>query len=93
MKVWLETFTCLPIFATLVFVSPLLAQTAEEKKASIAYVQQLQTRDGGFRNSAAVQNPSLRATSAAVRALKYLGGGDIPDKAACARYVRSCMDK
>jgi prenyltransferase beta subunit len=83
---------CLPILCGLVWAMPLLAQTAEEKRASIAYVKALQNKDGGFRASATVPASSLRATSAAVRALKYLGG-DIPDRAACAGYVRACLDK
>jgi hypothetical protein len=35
---------------------------------------------------------SLRATSAAVRALKYFGG-KVPDREACIQFVRSCYDK
>lgn len=83
---------CLPILVGLVGALPLWAQTAEEKKASIAYVQALQNKDGGFRASVAVPASSLRATSGAVRTLKYLGA-DIPNREATARYVRSCFDK
>jgi prenyltransferase beta subunit len=35
---------------------------------------------------------SLRATSAAVRALKYFGGA-VPDRQASANFVKSCFDK
>src|ERR1700676_332236 len=63
-------------------------------KQSIAYVQKLQTDGGGFLAQAAPNKPgvpSLRATSAAVRALHYLGG-DIKDKDACIKLVASCYD-
>ena len=53
------------------------AQTAEEKQATIRFLQDLQTPSGGF--LAGPENPkikrptvpSLRATNAALRALKY----------------------
>jgi len=67
----------------------------DAKKQTIAYVQKLQTSTGGFTTVPPAPNiriaPNLRATSAAVRALHYLGG-DIPDKAACIKYVDSCFD-
>jgi prenyltransferase beta subunit len=74
--------------------SQLLAgDAAADRKAAIAYVQKLQTITGGFLSTVAQQDaaPTLRATSAAVRALHYLGG-DIPDKAACVKFVESCYD-
>lgn len=65
-------------------------------KQSIAYVQKLQTESGGFRShepkpDAVKILPTLRSTSAAVRALHYLGG-DVPNKAACIKYVESCWN-
>jgi prenyltransferase beta subunit len=64
-------------------------------KQTIAYVQKLQTPSGGFLPQAPAPNiravPTLRSTSAAVRALHYLGA-DIPDKDACIKYVESCHD-
>jgi hypothetical protein len=57
---------------------------------TIAYVRKLQTPTGGFLASAKAA-PTLKATSAAVRALHYLGG-DIPDKDACIKFVASCHD-
>jgi prenyltransferase beta subunit len=59
-------------------------------KQSIAYVQKLQTDGGGFMPQAAGM-PTLRGTSAAVRALHYLGG-DIKDRDACIKFVASCYD-
>ena len=72
--------------------APVFGQTAAEKKATIAFLQKLQNKDGGFRPSADADKSSLRATSAAVRALKY-SGGDVPDRAACADFVKKCHDK
>jgi prenyltransferase beta subunit len=78
--------------------SAVRGQTAEEKKATIAYLRGLQTGDGGF--MAAAPNPlsgsrdvpSLRATTGALRALKYFGG-EPRDKKACIKFVESCFDK
>ena len=77
---------------------PARAQTAEEKQATIRFVQDLQTPSGGF--LAGPENPkikrptvpSLRATNAALRALKYFGG-QARDLKASARFVESCYDK
>ena len=80
------------IGAALLVAAPVFGETAEQKKASIAYLQKLQNKDGGFRPSAAVETSSLRATSSALRALKYFGG-EAPDRAAAAAFVKSCHDK
>jgi prenyltransferase beta subunit len=83
----------LPFGIVLVFVvAPIHGQTPEQKKATIAYLQKLQNKDGGFRPSAAVETSSLRATSSALRALKYFGG-EVPDRAAAADFVKKCHDK
>jgi hypothetical protein len=75
--------------------APVQAQRDVGNKATISYVQKLQTNTGGFLASKPAPNvrmiPTLRATSAAVRALKYLGA-DVPDRNACARFVESCFD-
>jgi hypothetical protein len=65
---------------------------ADPHSAASAYLRGLQNADGGFRPDAGKTMSSLRATSAAVRALKYLGG-EIPDRPACAGFVRRCLDK
>ncbi|MCI0459229.1 MAG: terpene cyclase/mutase family protein [Gemmataceae bacterium] len=81
-----------------VCVTPSRGQTPEAIKGTIAYVQSLQTREGGFVTAqpkptdAVAPRPTLRSTSAAVRALKYLGG-EIRDRESCARFVASCFDK
>jgi prenyltransferase beta subunit len=77
---------------------PVRAQTADEKKATIAYLQGLQTAEGGFLaatpdpRSNRVNKPSLRATSSALRALKYFGG-EASDAKAAAKFVSACFDK
>ena len=65
---------------------------AEPDKAAIAYLSKLQQKDGGFLPEAGKDKSSLRATSAAVRALRYFGG-DVPDAAAAASFIKSCHDK
>jgi prenyltransferase beta subunit len=73
------------------------AHAGEEpgRKQTIAYVQKLQTSTGGFLSMAPQPNikiaPTLRATSAGVRALHYLNG-KVPNPDACAKYVESCFD-
>jgi prenyltransferase beta subunit len=70
----------------------LTAQTTDEKKATIAYVQSLQTPEGGFRDNARASKASLRGTSASLRALRYFGGS-AKDIATCKKFVLSCLDR
>lgn len=71
------------------------AQTPEDVKATITWVQKLQTSSGGFLSMEPKPDvrlaPTLRATSSAVRALHYLGG-KVPNEQACKKYVASCHD-
>ncbi len=68
------------------------AQSPDQKKAAVAYLQPLQQKDGGFVPAAKETKTSLRATSSALRALKYFGGA-AKDKDAAATFVKSCFDK
>lgn len=81
--------------AALVLVGTGSTFAGDAKQQAIDYVRKLQTSTGGFLSEVPAPNvrsvPNLRATSSAVRALHYLGG-EIPDKAACARYVAACYD-
>lgn len=65
-------------------------------KQTIAYVQKLQTANGGFLAMAPKPNtkvpPTLRATSAGVRTLKYLGG-EVPNQEAAVKFIMSCQDE
>jgi prenyltransferase beta subunit len=88
----------LAALCAVVCLAPAAAQTPEARKQTVAYLRSLQTKEGGFlparqdpTTSRAVL-PSLRATSAAIRALKYFGG-EVPDREACARFVAACFDK
>ena len=74
----------------LVVCVPLHAQQTDAKKQTIAYVRSLQTEEGGFRGAANAP-PTLKATSAAVRALHYLGG-ELPNRDAAAKFAASCFD-
>jgi hypothetical protein len=73
-------------------------QTPDQRKETLGYLRALQQADGGFlpsrpdRDKARESKSSLRATNAALRALKYFGG-EPADPAACARFVQSCFDK
>jgi prenyltransferase beta subunit len=76
----------------------LRAQSAEERKATVAYLQGLQAADGGFLPAAPdpagnrLSKSSLRSTSSALRALKYFGG-EPRDRKAAASFVEKCYDK
>jgi prenyltransferase beta subunit len=76
-------------------VAPARGQTAEQKKETIAYLRSLQTQSGGFLPARPPRGedgqPSLRATTGALRALKYFGGQP-RDAKACAAFVKSCFD-
>ncbi len=67
-------------------------QTLRHQKAAIAYLLKLQQKDGGFAPDASEAKSSVRATNAAVRALKYMGA-DVPNKPEAADFVKSCFDK
>lgn len=94
--------TLLGILGLLFVALPLHGQSDAQKKATIAYLQKLQTGDGGFSFNGRV-NPrayprqraapsSLPATTSAYRALKYFGGAP-RDPEACAAFVAKCFDK
>jgi hypothetical protein len=89
---------------TLVFLAPIAAQaqTKEIQDAvaarlgTLKYVASLHDEASGAFKPDAMGKPSLRATSAAVRAWKYLGGekfgAKFPDKEKAATFVMSCYD-
>ena len=91
----MRTALGLTLVVCLGLTSRLHGQATAEQKAAIAYVQGLQTNTGGFLSMAPQPNirlaPTLRATSAAVRALHYLGG-KVQDQEACVKFVESCFD-
>jgi prenyltransferase beta subunit len=87
---------CLACLGALVFLTCAQGGTSPDVKTTIAYLRNLQTTGGGFLlhrpAKGKLVTPSLRATSAAIRALHYMGG-EVPDKQACVTFVRSCFHK
>jgi prenyltransferase beta subunit len=75
----------------LLLVPPLYAQSDAQKKATIAYLQKLQTDEGGFRADARAAVAELPATTTAFRALKYLGAAP-RNPAACREFIVRCFD-
>jgi prenyltransferase beta subunit len=87
----------LPLLCLAISLAPAHAQSPEQAKATIAYLRSLQTKEGGFTAKAGPAdkstNPvSLRATSSALRALKYFGGQP-KDRESSKRFVAGCSDK
>jgi prenyltransferase beta subunit len=88
--------TRLSIIALPFFVCPAFVCADEPgDKATIAYVQKLQTSTGGFLAQAPSPQergiPTLRSTSSAARTLHYLGAS-IPNKETCVSFIASCHD-
>ena len=74
------------------------AQSAVDDRATIDYLLSLQQPDGGFLAAALdpKQDPkpasSLRATSAAVRSLRYRGA-ELPNKVKIEKFAAACFDE
>lgn len=66
-------------------------QQTPEQKQTAAYLQKLQLPDGAFIPSEGALKPTLRATSAAVRAFGYYNA-KIPNPEGVAKFVGSCYD-
>jgi prenyltransferase beta subunit len=78
--------------ALAVAAAPLAAQAdADVKKAAIEYLAKLRNADGGYKADAKQEKSSLRATSSALRAIKYFGG-EAAHKDVTAKFVASCWD-
>ena len=75
----------------LVLVPALAAQARDAHKATVAFARSLQARDGGFLAAPGQPRSSLRATTSALRALKYFGGTPA-DPRGCAAFVKRCFD-
>ena len=81
----------------LLMLLPAIVRAAPAEQETIKFIQSLQNADGGFLS--APQDPnvdqaprsSLRATSSAIRALKYFGG-ELPNRGKVEKYVASCFD-
>jgi prenyltransferase beta subunit len=93
------TRSWLAVVCSLIALASAGAQTAEIQGRidTARYVLLLESKEGGFvaagsKPGDSSAKPSLRATSAAVRALKYLGVKLPYDKAGCVKLVKSCFD-
>jgi prenyltransferase beta subunit len=85
-------YFCLALLWHTFVLSAGYSQTAQQQQETVAYLRECQQPDGGFvaaKTSGA--RSSLRASSAALRALKYFGG-EPRDRAACGRFVERCFD-
>jgi prenyltransferase beta subunit len=71
---------------------PAAAQTADEKKATVAFLHKLQTKEGAFRADTKATRPSLGGTTSCLRAIKYFGG-TVAHKEQCKEFVLSCLDE
>jgi hypothetical protein len=80
------------LLGLLIVTLPTVAEAPDRAKAAVAYLRKLQIKESGFAPDATKTKPSLRATSAALRALKYFGG-EAPDRSAAAHFVEACHDK
>jgi hypothetical protein len=91
-RVGMARRVALAVLASIVLLPAAFAEPQASARPTIAYLRKLQTAQGGFAPDAGKTQPSLRATLAAVRALKYLGG-EIPDRPAAERFVKACFEK
>lgn len=85
-----------PLLLGVLFFSPTTISAGETgAKDIIIYLQSLQTASGGFLPASPQPGessaPTLRATTSAVRALRYFGG-PVLKKQACATFVDRCFD-
>ncbi len=83
--------------ASIGFLGPSLvlgqALTEEQKKATVSWIQSVQKENGGFAADKRPKTPAtMRATAAALRALKLLAAQPT-NKDSCARFVMSCYNK
>jgi prenyltransferase beta subunit len=86
--------TVAPVLALLLLGAPAPAQkiTPDQKKETVAWLTKLQTVNGGYKASPKAEQPTLGASSSALRAIKYLGG-QAPDPGRTANFVQSCYHK
>jgi prenyltransferase beta subunit len=88
----------LGLLTALVCLAPVHGQTPIAKQAAVDYLQRLQAADGGFLpaqskpGEEARAKSSLRATSGALRALKYLGARPRAVMA-ISDYIGNCYDR
>lgn len=85
-----------PLFALLLLPVVAFAQTADEKKATVKFIDSLRDADTGAWAVSPPKDgeklkPSLRAVNGAVNALKFFGG-ELTDKEKVTKFVLGCYD-
>ena len=86
-----------PLFALLLLAAPLVAQTADEKMATLKFIDSLRDPDTGAYAVNPLKDgekpkPSLRACNGAVNAIKIFGG-ELTDKEKLTKFVMGCFDE
>lgn len=80
------------LLALLLLAPVAVAQTAEEKKATLAFIESLRDKDTGAFKVTPDGKPSLRACNGAAKAIKILGG-ELADKDKVSKFVLGCYDE
>lgn len=80
------------LLALLLFAPVAVAQTPEEKKATLAFIESLRDKETGAFKVTPDGKPSLRACNGAAKATKVLGG-ELADKDKVSKFVLSCYDE
>jgi hypothetical protein len=86
-----------PLLALLLLPAFAFAQTADEKKATVKFIDSLRDPETGAwavspPKEGEKLKPSLRAVNGAVNALKFFGG-ELTDKEKVTKFVLSCYDE
>ena len=84
--------TALVCVAALLCLATVRGQSPASKRKTVEYLRDRQVKGGVFVPAARNPVQSLRATTAALRALKYFGG-EPADRAACVAFVKGCFDR
>lgn len=87
----------LPLLLLLLLAPLAVAQTADEKAATLKFIAALRDPDTGAYavnppKAGEKPTPSLRACNGAVKATKYLGG-EVTDREKIAKFVLGCFDE
>ncbi len=81
-----------PLLTLLLLAPVAVAQTAEEKKATLAFIESLRDKDTGAFKVTPDGKPTLRACNGAAKAIKVLGG-ELTDKDKVSKFVLGCYDE
>src|SRR5689334_17552326 len=83
---------CFILVLFLVGVARAAGLPAEQRQATVRFIQGLRNEDGGYRPTAEAAPSQLAVVVSALRGLKYQGGAPVePDRTR--RFVLSCFDE